>query len=151
MRAIDEFPIVRSTALVFEHGWQSWSPSTTYQIDERPWRPVNERNRVICYRPDTDPSADVFWGEGLLAVDPGNGTGIRIYAVHDATESVPSIQCEVYENRLLVSATGAVDCIVDTGPGTMDNALARWADQFAGRAGVNNIRKAPSIWCSWYH
>ncbi len=143
--------IVTNTATVFEHGWQSWSPSTTYGMSDRPWRPMNERNRILCYRQETNPGSDVFWGEGLLTVDPGDGSGIRIYAVYDAAENVPSIQGQVHGDRFVVSADGPVDCLVDTGPGTMDNALARWADGFAARAGVTNIRKAPSIWCSWYH
>ena len=150
MEPIDSLDVTE-TAQVFEHGWQSWSPSTTYGVSDRPWRPVNERNRILCYRPETSPDDTLFWGEGLLAVDPGDGSGIRIYAVEDAAEEVPSIQAELHGKRLVVSATGPVDCIVDTGRGTIDNALARWADGFAASSGVTCIRKAPSIWCSWYH
>jgi alpha-galactosidase len=148
---IDEFPIVRSAARIFEHGWQSWSPTTAYSVDDRPWRPLSERNRILCYRPETDPTADGYWGEGLLAIDPGDQSGIRIYAVDDAGTSVPSIQAKVAGDRVTVSADGPVECLVDSGPGTMDNALARWANGFAAAAGVRHIRKAPTIWCSWYH
>jgi alpha-galactosidase len=149
LRAIDEFAINATDATVFEHGWQSWSPTATYRVGDRPHRPVNERNRFLCYRPETSPGLDVFWGEGLLAVDPADGSGIRIYAVNDATESVPSIKGAVHRDRFVISTDGPVDRIIDTAPGTMDNALARWADTFAARAGVR-IRRAPSIWCSWY-
>lgn len=150
MKVIDEFAIDATKATVFEHGWQSWSPTTTYRVGERPIRPLSERNRFLCYRPETSPGDDVFWGEGLLSVDPGDGSGVRIYAVNDARELVPSIQGEVRGDRFVVSADGRVDQIVDAGPGTMDNALARWADEFANRAGVTAIRQAPTIWCSWY-
>jgi alpha-galactosidase len=150
MKVIDEFAIDATKATVFEHGWQSWSPSTTYRVGDRPIRPVSERNRFLCYRPETSPGDDVFWGEGLLSVAPGDGSGVRIYAVNDARELVPSIQGEVRGDRFVVSADGPVDQIVDAGPGTMDNALARWADEFANRAGVTAIRQAPTIWCSWY-
>jgi alpha-galactosidase len=150
MKVIDEFAIDTTKATVFEHGWQSWSPTTTYRVTESPIRPLSEHNRFLCYRPETSPDDDVFWGEGLLSVDSGDGTGIRIYAVNDASESVPSIQGGVRGNRFVVSADGPVDRIVDTGPGTIDNALARWADGFAARAGVTEIRQAPTIWCSWY-
>lgn len=151
MKPIDEFAIDATSARVHEHGWQSWSPTTTYGVDERPWRPANDRNRLICYRPDTSPDDSVFWGEGLLAVDPGNGSGTRIYAVHSGGEAIPSIQAEVRDNRCYVSANGPVDCLVDAGPGTIENALARWADGYATRAGIDGIVKAPTIWCSWYH
>jgi alpha-galactosidase len=151
MKAIDKFAIDTIKATVFEHGWQSWSPTTTYRVGDRPIRPLSERNRFLCYRPETSPGDDLFWGEGLLGVDPGDSTGIRIYAVNDASESVPSIQGKVQGNRFVVSSNGPVEQIVDTGPGTMDNALARWADGFAARAGVTKIRQAPTIWCSWYH
>ena len=150
MKVIDEFAIDATEAADYEHGWQSWSPTTTYRVGARPNRPLSERNRFLCYRPETSPGDDVYWGEGLLAVDPGDGSGVRIYAVNDARESVPSIQGEVRGSRFVVSADGPVDQIVDTGPGTMDNALARWADEFANRAGVTTIRQAPTIWCSWY-
>jgi len=150
LRVIDEFPIVRSTASCFEHGWQSWSPTTTYRVGDQPIRPQSERNRLLCYRPESSPASEVFWGEGLLAIDPGDGSGIRIYAVADASENVPGIQGEARDSRFVVSADGPVERIVDTEPGTMENALARWADAFAARAGVSGVRRAPTIWCSWY-
>jgi hypothetical protein len=37
---------------VYEHGWQSWSPSTTYEAGDRPHRPSSERTRVMNHRPD---------------------------------------------------------------------------------------------------
>ncbi len=151
MQPIDELAIRTDTALMFEHGWQSWSPTTTYSVGDRPWRPHSERNRILCYRPETNPGSDVFWGEGLLAIDPGDASGVRIYAVDSAKTSVPSIQAKVEGNRVVVSADGPVESTVDKGPGTLDNALARWADRFAAAAGGRAIRKAPSIWCSWYH
>ena len=150
MHAIDEITIDATHAAVYEHGWQSWSPTTTYGIGDRPHRPINERNRFLCYRPESNPPADVYWGEGLLAIDPGDGSGIRIYAVADATETVPSIQAEVKGNRIAVSSDGPVETRLDQGPGDLDNALARWADGFAASVGVGDMRRAPTIWCSWY-
>jgi alpha-galactosidase len=150
MNAIDELDLNLTEARVFEHGWQSWSPTTTYAIGDKKWRPRSERNRIICYRPDTDPGADVFWGEGLLAIDPGDGSGIRIYAVDDAHSSVASIQAEVSGDRVVISANGPVVRTIDGGPGTMQSALARWADGFAAAAGVQQVRQAPTIWSSWY-
>lgn len=150
MKLVDEFLADSASARVHEQGWQSWSPTTTYRIDERPLRPVSERNRLLCYRPESSPSSEVFWGEGLLAFDPGNGSGYRIYAGVDAAETVPSIQAIVEGERISVFAKGKVAATIDDGPGTLENALARWADGFAAAAGVAEIRRAPTIWCSWY-
>ena len=151
MQVIDELRIDVARALVYEHGWQSWSPTAAYRFGEPPHRPRSERNRFLCYRPDRLPGPDVYWGEGLLAIDPGDGSGIRIYTATDATEAVPSVQVAVVEDRLVVSADGEVECTTDTGFGDISNALARWADGFAAAAGVSAIRRAPTIWCSWYH
>ncbi len=150
MQPIDHFPLSQSNALIYEHGWQSWSPTTAYRAGEQPHRPLSERARLLCYRPETAPSAAVYWGEGLLAIDPGEGSGIRIYAVRDAAEAVPSIQAAVNGDRVVVAADGDVECTIDSGPGDIRNALARWADGFAATAGVTTIRRAPTIWCSWY-
>ncbi len=150
MRAIDELPIIQSSASIYEHGWQSWSPTTTYRIGEPAYRPVTERNRLLCYRPETAPGVEVYRGEGLLAIDPGDGSGIRIYGVTDASEVVPSIQAAISGDRLVVYADGDVERTVDSGPGDIGNALARWADGYAAAAGVTAIRRAPTIWCSWY-
>ncbi len=151
MQLVDEFAVQRDTARVFEHGWQSWSPSTTYSLTDRPWRPQNDRNRLLCYRPEADPRRDVFWGEGLLAVDPGDETGIRIYSAADAKSSVPSIRAEVFESTIVVAADGRITARTDTAATDIDSALARWADGFAIAAGVKRMRRSPSIWCSWYN
>lgn len=150
MKPIDEIAIDVAAARVYEEGWQSWSPSTTYSLSQRPHRPVNDHHRIICYRPDTHFAANAFCGEGLLAIDPGNGSGLRIYAAHDGTNGIPTIVAERNDNTLTVSASGPVDVLIDKGQGALENALARWADGFASRAGVGTVRKSPSIWCSWY-
>jgi hypothetical protein len=43
-----EIVINPETALVHEHGWQSWSPTTTYRVGEGPHRPSSDRRRVIA-------------------------------------------------------------------------------------------------------
>jgi len=56
-------------AVVYEHGWQSWSPSGWYRLDARPPRPTAPNHHVMAYRPGVD--AGRFQGEGLLAVATG--------------------------------------------------------------------------------
>lgn len=150
MELIDELQVDPETAQVHEHGWQSWSPTSTYRINEIPLRPVSDRNRLLCYRPESEPSNGVFWGEGLVAIDPGDGGDCRVYAAADAAETVPSIQVAIEGRNVAVSADGPTQTKLVAGQGNIDSALARWADGFAASAGVAGIRRAPTIWCSWY-
>src|SRR5439155_16614781 len=133
-----------ATARVYEHGWQSWSPSTTYRLDERPIRPVGARRQVICYRPESTPPPDGFQGEGLLAVQPSANEPVHLYAAPDGRGPIASIRAERRGDRLAIAADGPVDVRDFSGPGGLDGALARWADGFAQRMGVPGMRRAPT-------
>src|SRR5689334_7551934 len=90
-----EISVDRSRARVYEHGWQSWSPTAAYRLDEAPARPGNEARRIGSYRPDRVAPADAFWGEGLLAVDPGTGEGVHVLAARWPARDVPSLRADV--------------------------------------------------------
>jgi alpha-galactosidase len=138
------------TARVYEHGWQSWSPTTTYGLYDRPYRPVGETTRVLCYRPDCSVPEGVFEGEGLLAVEEGAGGPVHVFAARPGADAVPSIQARVDGDAVVVSSGGEVQESIDEGPGGIAAALGRWADGYAAAVGVGPIRPAPTIWCSWY-
>lgn len=138
-------------ARVYEHGWQSWSPSVAYWLSDRPLRPGTDAARVMNYRPETRPPADVFAGEGLLAVDPGDGSGITVVAAPHGAGSIASIRAEVRGGTVVLSADGPVEHVVDDGPDGLHGALGRWASGYAARAGIGELRPAPTMWCSWYH
>ena len=144
-------PVDGAEARVYEHGWQSWSPSTTYPVGERPLRPVSDRNRVMNWRPDATYVDGAFQGEGLLVIQPGRTEPVHVFATDDARTAVPTIRARRDGASLVVDATGPVRHTVDIGPDGIDGALARWADGFATTMGVQGIRRAPTIWCSWYH
>jgi alpha-galactosidase len=144
-------------ARVYEHGWQSWSPTLAYRLTDRPYRPVSEQRRIGNYRPERRAPADAFWGEGLLALDPGTGEGVHVFSA-PSTGVVPSILAALDGDRIVVRAEdAAVHTVVDAdgagedGFGVLDRALARWADGFAVEAGVGTLRPPPTAWCSWYH
>jgi alpha-galactosidase len=151
-----EIQVDPARALVYEHGWQSWSPTAAYRLGEAPFRPVSDARRVGNYRPDRCAPADAFWGEGLLAVDPGTGEGVHVLGT-PSTTAVPSIRAEVDGGRVVVSTVEAAGDDVDVTElvapeGTdLDSALARWADGFAADHHPGPIRPAPTAWCSWYH
>jgi alpha-galactosidase len=141
----------RERARVYEHGWQSWSPTTAYRLDQRPFRPVSDLRRIGNYRPERTAPGDVFWGEGLLAVDPGTGDGVHVFAAPSASGPIPSIRAEGDGDTVVVSSDGEVTSVVLDGDAGLDGALARWADGFAAAAGVGPLRPPPTAWCSWYH
>ena len=157
MEALTEVRVDRARARVYEHGWQSWSPTLAYRLDERPFRPVSEARRVGNYHPDRTAPHDAFWGEGLLAVDPGTGEGVHVFAARSAAGPLPSIQAEVSGDRVLVGVGEDVEHSVVDVPGddaswtALDRALARWGDGFAAANDVPLLRPPPTAWCSWYH
>ncbi|MEZ0071978.1 glycoside hydrolase family 36 protein [Planotetraspora sp. GP83] len=135
-------------ARVYEHGWQSWGPSTDYPVTGSGLRPVKPVTQTMSYRPGKPGPERGFQGEGLLAVELGDGSTV-VYGCADGITSVASIRAELSGDRLTVSADGPVD--VQTHAGPMYQALAAWADGFAVRAGNGPIRPGPTAWCSWYH
>ncbi len=139
------------SARVFEHGWQSWTPTTTYGLGDTPIRPRDERLHRLNARPRSGWVAGGFQGEGLLAVRPAADAATHVFAASGARLGVPSIAALFEDGLLAVFADGPVEHYTDNGPGGLEGALARWADGFAARAGVPPIRRPPVGWCSWYH
>jgi alpha-galactosidase len=144
-------PVDPARATVYEHGWQSWSPTVAYRLDQPPYRPVSDLRRVGNYRPESTVPDGVFWGEGLLAIDPGTGEGVHVFGAPSAAGPIPSIRAEVVGDTVQVSADGDISSAVLDTDGGLDGALARWADGFAAAAGVGPLRPPPTAWCSWYH
>ncbi len=133
-------------ARVYEHGWQSWSPSGDYPVGvPASHRPAREISVVQNYRPGRPAPTRGFQGEGLLAVDPANGDPAVVFAAPGL--EVPSIRASLVDGRLLVTADGPVE----TGTAsTVDDGLASWAERYAADRAVGHIRPAPTVWCSWY-
>ena len=102
------------------------------------------------WRQDARPPADAFWGEGLLAVDPGDGSGIMVFSAAPGADPVPSIRADVHAREVVVSADGPVLRTVDSGANAMWDTLGRWADGYAAAAGVSLRAESPTVWCSWY-
>jgi alpha-galactosidase len=136
--------------VVHEEGWQSWSPSGTYPAAATSPRPPHPDRRVMGFRPDREPPASGFQGEGLLAAGPRGGGAVRIWSAPDPGREVPSIRAGVVGDRLVVLADGRVEETVIEAP-TMEAALARWADAVARRHGLPPVGSVPPVWCSWYH
>ena len=144
---VAEVTVDPARALVYEHGWQSWSPTGSHRLAAAPSRPADSRRRRMRYRPDTAPPASGFQGEGILAVD--TGTDIHLVTAADVERAVPSIRATPVGSTVIVSADGPVSTTVLAGD--LDQALGAWADDLAHRMQARPIRPAPTVWCSWYH
>ncbi len=144
--AVAEIPVA-ADARVYEHGWQSFSPSHAYRIGERPLRPTSERNRILNYRQDSAPGTDGYFGEGLLAVEDGHGTTHVVAGVDPFTTAV-RIRAEVRPGIVALAADGPVSIMTSTLP--LADALRSWAEDTTVGAGVPAPRPAPTAWCSWY-
>ncbi|MQA83244.1 MAG: alpha-galactosidase [Streptosporangiales bacterium] len=147
---VAEVPVDSDRALVYEEGWQSWSPTTTYRVGDPPVRSPDPHSTALCYLPDRLPSADVYQGEGLLALDAGDGGPVHVFAAPDPRAEVPSVRAGRAGDHLVVRASGPVEHLTDDGPGGLEGALRRWADAYAARVGMDSPRPAPTAWCSWY-
>ncbi|MFE1942350.1 glycoside hydrolase family 36 protein [Streptomyces massasporeus] len=150
-------PVDPRKARVHEEGWQSWSPSGAYALGAtppptsrlrssrgRPHRPTNANWATVCYRPGVTVPAGTFQGEGLLALDPGDGSPVRLWAAAEPTREVPSIRLVGGNGRVAeISADGPVK--EWTGP-DIQSVLGEWATGL----GLDAPRPAPTVWCSWY-
>jgi alpha-galactosidase len=143
-QVIDELPVDGDRARVYEHGWQSWSPTTTYPVTAASHRPADAVRRTMGYRPDVAAPVNGFQGEGVLGVDPGDGRPARVWVAVEPSR-VPTIRAGLTDGELIVIADGPVRAV--SAP-SVDAALAVWATDFA--AGTT-VRAAPTVWCSWYH
>lgn len=166
-------------ARIYAEGWQSWSFTATLPLTETPYRVTLPNSLVVDCHYGSAPDVGVFRGEGLLAIDPGDGGPIHVFGAASPASGVdsanaasaasaagaagaggvasrvPVIDARLRGDRVVVSADGPVDHVeydVERGTGHRDRleaALARWGEVFAGRAGVR-LRPSPTVWCSWY-
>ncbi len=145
---VDEVVVDPARARVYEHGWQSWSPTTTYPVDATSLRPVREPTKIMSYRPGKPGPERGFQGEGLLAIEPGDGSPVRLYVTTDGVTEVASIRATYADGRVTVGADGPVTALTHE---TIEGALAGWGDAFARTVSAAPPRPAPTVWCSWYH
>jgi alpha-galactosidase len=147
--AIDEVDVSPERGMVYEHGWQSWSPTSTYPVTETSPRPERGWQHPMRFRPETPAPRRGYQAEGLLVVNPGTGGPTRLYAAPDARQEVPSIRAQLRGNRLVVSSNGPATGQVVAGG--IEAGLARYGEESAAQVRANPPRAAPTVWCSWYH
>src|SRR6266496_4163854 len=137
-------------AQVYEHGWQSWSPTGTYVGTATSPRPVFPKAEITNWRAERPPPTTGFQGEGLVAVQAEPSGPVTVFAAPDPLHDVPSIRVAAQADALTVTSNGTTDVHVDEGPGGIAGALARWADAVADKYDVARPKPVPPMWCSWY-
>jgi alpha-galactosidase len=151
-REIARVPADLGRATIYAEGWQSWSVTEVLPVTAAP-PPVTSRDSLAidCQYGAAAPRG-VHQGSGLLALDPGTGGPVQLFAVPDASRWIPVIQARILNDHVVVTADRPVSHTADDGPGGLVGALGRWGDGFAARAGVapGSLRPIPPVWCSWY-
>jgi alpha-galactosidase len=146
---VDEVPVDPVTARVYAEGWQSWSPASWYSLGATGHAPAEEWQHLMRFRPGVPVAPTGFQGEGLLAVDPGNGEPACLYATTDLTD-VSTLHAELTGDVLVVASTGPVKTRTFTAGA--EGLLASYGDELnahSDQAG-QMIAAPPRVWCSWY-
>lgn len=138
-----------SRATVFENGWSSFSPSAFYPVTATSPRARSALWQMTSYRPGRPGPATGFQGEGLLGLDAGDG-GVHLFAASNSAETCPSIRLEAVGDSALISSDGPIEHFTDRGAGGLEGALARWAERYAARQGIQVSPEYPTVWCPWY-
>jgi alpha-galactosidase len=148
MSELARVPVDAERGLVHAHGWQSWSPTTAYPVGGSGYRTADAAMQTMCYRPGRPAPERGFQAEGLLAVSPGDGGPVHLFAARDPLAQVPTIRAVLAGDRLVISCAEPAAVRQTTVDAPLEAALAGWADEVA--AGVPALRPAPTVWCSWY-
>ncbi|MFP4311634.1 MAG: glycoside hydrolase family 36 protein [Nitriliruptoraceae bacterium] len=146
-----ELPVEPATAVVYEHGWQSWSPAGVQRITATSPRPQRERWQTMAFRPEQPAPPTGFQAEGLLAVQPAAGAPVTILASPDPHLEVASIRLELRGEVATVTTDGEV-AVREHGPDLVA-ALEEHAEALAHHLGVpdgGTTRTLGTGWCSWY-
>ncbi|MGH3166548.1 MAG: glycoside hydrolase family 36 protein, partial [Trebonia sp.] len=159
MEELAAIPVDPARARVYAEGWQSWSETGIRPATDPP-PPVSQPDSLAIdcqYRRAAPPGA--FEGAGLLAVDPGDGSPVRVFgAPAGLPEGVPVIRASLRDGLLAVTAdtphfTERSLVHPPGSPGSAPDgipaALAAWGEEFTSGWPVPP-RAIPPVWCSWY-
>lgn len=146
---VAELEVDPAAGVVYEHGWQSWSPAGVYPVGlGRSPRPARDIWQTMAFRPER-PAPDVgFQAEGLLAVRGEPDGPVDVVAAVDPTAGVPTVRARLEGARLLVEADGPVT--LRRAEADLPATLGAWAEDAARAAGVARPAPIEPGWCSWY-
>lgn len=135
-------------AIVYEHGWHSWSPTGVHRASERSARPDSVKSQRMGFRADSPPGESGFQGEGLLAIQPEPDAPVTIWWAPNPRREVPSIRASLRGRELVVAADGEVR--TSSYPAPLGAALESFGDELARHLELGPTRELGTGWCSWY-
>jgi alpha-galactosidase len=157
LAVVAEIDVDPAAGAIHAEGWQSWTPTTAYRLDQRQYSPSGPATARCGFggsRPSPDGAPGAWQGDGLAVVDPGGGAPVVTIGTAATpaavTSEVPVIRCSLVAGgrRVVVAADRAVEIVSSWGG--LEPAKQSFASAFAAAAGVGSVRPAPAIWCSWY-
>ncbi|WP_083441351.1 glycoside hydrolase family 36 protein [Nitriliruptor alkaliphilus] len=146
---IAEVRVDPRVAIVYEHGWQSWSPAGAYRVAATTPRPARPRWQTMAFRPERPAPAEGAQGEGLLALQPEPGAPVTVWSAPDPHREVPTLRSRLTDGDLVVVEVDG-DVYQDTYDTDLDEALRRHGDTVVRRQELPNPPALGTGWCSWY-
>lgn len=147
-RTVAEIDVDPDLAIVYEHGWQSWSPTDAYRVSATSPRPAGTKSQRMGFRADAPRSTASFQAEGLLAAQPEPEAPVTVWWAPRPHHEVPTIRASLLDGRLAVTADGEVRTSTYDGP--LGAALESFGDDLADHLDVRRVRELGTGWCSWY-
>ena len=130
------------SALVYEEGWQSWSPAGAYSATATSPRPLDPLRHTMGWRPGTALPEHGFQGEGILGLAaPGEPT--RVWYAPDPAREVASVRLGAMRDRVLVSADGPIAEL------TLQGTLEKSLEALGALLAPGPVISVPPGWCSW--
>ncbi|WP_435195527.1 glycoside hydrolase family 36 protein [Natronomonas sp. EA1] len=146
------------TDRVFEHGYQSWSPTATLPLDER-FPPETDRSRPQMVDLAAPDDARTSHAVTALTGDPGtltlgfleHETSLTRFDLRTDGETTVTATCPFDGVTLAPGETREVPTLRVDASRSVSDALSGIADTVAGRMDARVPERAPTGWCSWYH
>ena len=138
--------VLEQPATVFyRHGWNSWSPTGWAPLDESPVRIWGDDDRRLTADDAANDRPDRHEGNGVGAVELGEGRILLLGALGLGTPRVGSDGSSLWGT---VETTDGGGWFLGTGP--EDAVFARYAELLRERLGTPTAEPVDTMWCSWY-
>ncbi|WCL48235.1 glycoside hydrolase family 36 protein [Leptospira sp. GIMC2001] len=156
---------------IFQHGYQSWSLSTSYNPNEKDVSPKIEFLRYSQENIYSDHSGEEgdFLSESFICLYSkeldsgiicgllvGSDPGVRFHSAVDENGKILEISCILdFHCSLDVKTNGKLPLPELTGisfSGSPEKAIANYIDSYAKNTEIPILaKKVPTGWCSWYY
>lgn len=103
MQDLISLPVGAARARVYAEGWQSWSYTCPTSLAGEPWRPRSPNAAIMHCQDGVVPDGRSWFGCGLVALDPGDGSPVEVIGAVDAVAAVPQVRLRLEAGRAVVA------------------------------------------------